>query len=318
MIIVEAYEKDKWITVNGTHVQIDKDNNIKNKKVSNNIKVSDFIKDLNKSLGIKSVNTDKVLELERETDDIALRYKESDKDKIRGGMQKVRKSLSMKVNPIEKEEKDLKEIMDKAGCTEEIAEKSYALADSIFNNSYEMEKIITKDILSIVDMLGGNMFGLDHRLKQTNSLARKIAKDANEEYKGSLEDASKDIKDSIRYTAVFNKDSFTNSYNSVKTTLERKGYKELRCKNFYTKYKNHKTNQKAVQCVYQDSKGNRFELQFHTIESQGAKMVNHPLYEEYRKVGVSPKDRKVLNKRMINISSNIPDPKGVFDIKEHG
>ena len=129
--------------------------------------------------------------------------------------------------------------------------------------------------------------------------------------------AAADVKDAVRYTAVFETSNFTQGYQNVKSTLEAKGYTEDRCKNYFADYAEGTSVQKAVQCVYSDSKGNRLELQFHTYESQGAKEVNHPLYEQSRAASTTKADKKVLNNRMTNISSNVPDPKGVMSIKKH-
>ena len=165
------------------------------------------------------------------------------------------------------------------------------------------------------------MFGLDFRLKQPTSLGRKIATDVSTDiasFGGDVNRAAKEIKDTIRYTAIYDLDDFTEKYFATKRNLERLGYVELRCKNFYTQYAAGKSQQKAIQCVYfKKPNGIMLELQFHTVESQGVKEVNHPLYEEWRKDDTTIERKAVLDQRMKNLGAEVPDPVGVFDIPEH-
>ena len=55
------------------------------------------------------------------------------------------------------------------------------------------------------------MYGLEFRLKQPTSLAAKIGADSKEK-NISFEDASKGIRDAIRYTAVSDTKNFVNNY----------------------------------------------------------------------------------------------------------
>lgn len=240
-----------------------------------------------------------------------------DKAAIGPNIEKVRKVASNKVNSIGREAVDLDKVMKEGGCDLETAKKAATEAKNVYENLAKAEPQITSDIVDAVGANNGKMYGLDHRMKQETSLARKIAKDATDEYGGDLQKAAANIKDGCRYTAVFEVENFTDGYNNVKASLEAKGYKEERCKNFYEDYKNGDSQQKAVQCVFSDPNGNKLELQFHTYESQGAKEVNHPLYEEYRGASTGNVDKANLNLRMKDISANVPDPEGVYDIKAH-
>ena len=246
--------------------------------------------------------------------------KAKDKAAISDGIAKVRSSVSNESKPLTRQDVSIDKIMKEGGCDRATAEKAAAEAKAIYDRVSKAEPQITSDIVGAVSANNGKMYGLDYRMKQETSLGRKIASDAlnpKEHYNGDLKAAAADVKDAVRYTAVFDTDNFTQGYNNVKKSLEAKGYTEERCKNFYADYAEGNSLQKAVQCVYRDSNGNRLELQFHTYESQGAKEVNHPLYEQSRAASTSASQKKILDDRMTAISSHVPDPDGVMTIQRH-
>ena len=170
--------------------------------------------------------------------------------------------------------------------------------------------------MSSVAGASGQMYGLDYRLKQPTSLAGKIGEDSKTDGV-SFDSASSNIKDAVRYTAVLDDANFTDGYGKIKGSLESKGYTEVRCKNFYQGYEDGKQCQKAVQCVYENPDGYKFELQFHTANSQGAKELNHPLYEEFREKTTSNERKDVLFDQMVENGKYVKNPKGVMGIKSH-
>ena len=150
----------------------------------------------------------------------------------------------------------------------------------------------------------------------TSFLSGKIAADSkNNEI--SFEKAASDIKDSVRYTALFENEDFTKGYNEVKSSLESKGYKEERCKNFFKKYDEGKADIKSVQCVYSNKSGDKFELQFQTYETQGAKEISHPMYEESRALTTTESRKAELKKATIKLYSNASTPEGANDINDY-
>ncbi len=231
-------------------------------------------------------------------------------------IKKVRTACSNECKPIEKEKVNMDKVKARGGCSDEEAKKCVKLADDVFEKAAAAEPKITSDIVSSVAGNGGKMYGLDFRMKQPTSMAGKIASDAKDDGI-SVEKAASKIKDSVRYTAVFEDGDFVAGYNNVKSTLESQGYTEVRCKNFFQKYEDGTSCQKAVQCVYQNKDGLNFELQFHTYSTQGAKEVNHPFYEEQRQQGTTQRRYKALNDAMTKISSYSAVPDGVLDIKSH-
>jgi HK97 family phage portal protein len=231
--------------------------------------------------------------------------------------EKVKSRLSNNVKPFQKEaETNIEKVKERGGVNDEDARKCASIAESVYNAAASKEPEITRDIVSATDEAGGQMYGLDFRLKQPTSMAGKIASDSKDD-NISYDKAGANINDAIRYTAVIDADNFTQGYNDIKSNLESKGYTEVRCKNFYEMYENGTSCQKAIQCVYTDKSGQPFELQFHTPQSQGAKELNHPLYEEARAKTTSPERAKALDAQMRGYGAVVKNPDGVMNIKSH-
>lgn len=217
----------------------------------------------------------------------------------------VRSRLSNTVNPIKAEKLNVDSVMKDAGCDRATAEKAGKLAGQIFNDASRECPKITNDVVAVTAKNGGKMYGLDYRQKQETSLARKIASDAKNDGV-SLEQAAAGVKDSVRYTAVFETKDFTAGYQNVKQSLLDQGYSHVRSKDFFKSYDEGKSCIKSVQDVFESPSGVKFEFQFQTPESQGAKEVTHPLYEKSRSAATTKRDQKRLNDIMTDIFADVP------------
>ena len=210
-------------------------------------------------------------------------------------------------------------VMEQCGCSREDAEKAHEYALDVYNQASINEPTITNALTSAAKQSGGNMYGLDFRLKDETSLTRKIITDTNDpsEDVWNYQKAARNIKDAVRYTMTFDDDGFSNGYESTKKALEKQGFVEMRCRNYWQKYADGDAPIKSVQCVYKAPNGQMFELQFHTNNSQGAKELCHPMYEEARADTTKQGRKDVLNDKMTELYSFVSDPPGVYDIKEH-
>lgn len=197
--------------------------------------------------------------------------------------------------------------------TDEEANACIKLAVESRRKAKEVEPTITSDVVSAVSSSGSKMYGLENRMKQASSLAAKIGSDAKEDGV-SFEDAAKSIKDCIRYTSVTDNKNFVKSYSETKQKLEDLGYQETRRKNFFKMYKNGEVQHKSLQCTYRDPNGYEFEIQFHTPESQTAKELKLPLYNERRRAGLSESRKARLESAMHDLAEQVPYPDGVFDL----
>lgn len=211
---------------------------------------------------------------------------------------------------------DISEIKSRGNVNSKDAYVCAELANKIFDRSSKIEPKITNDVISAVSNSGCKMYGLEYRLKQPTSMAGKIASDAKEK-NISYKEAANNIKDSIRYTSVSNTKDFVKNYFAIKTDLEKKGYSEIKCKNYFDSFKQGKVMHKAVQSTFRDKSGNVFELQFQTPSSQAAKELKLPLYEERRKVGINEVRAKELESGMLYLANRVKDPKDIDLILSH-
>lgn len=203
----------------------------------------------------------------------------------------------------------------------EAGKKRYAhsakgLADNLHEKAAKAEPKMTKDVKSVIRGSGAKIYGLKNRLKTRESLERKIKTDSKEK-DVSLKKSAKSIKDAVRYTAVLDDDNFVDEYNSIKESLEEKGYTETRCRNYFDLYRKGKANHKQLTTVYENSDGDQFELQFHTPSSIKVKEKKTALYEEARDPKVSKSRKAEIIKQMDVLAKRIKDPKGVYGIKSH-
>ena len=193
---------------------------------------------------------------------------------------------------------------------------SGSLANNLYKRAQEKEPVISNDIRSVVSGTSGKMYGLEHRLKTKESLNRKIKTDSEEKNIGMDESAS-GIKDAVRYTVLSKDNDFVKNYNAVKSGLEKKGYSEARCKNYFDLYNKGEVKHKSVQSVFRTPDGYLFEVQFQTPASQKAKNDKLPLYEEARKVGVKSERKAELERQMEMLAEKVPTPKDIYSIKTH-
>jgi len=218
----------------------------------------------------------------------------------------IRGAVSNKVNPIKAKPLDVDKVMAEAGCDRATATRAGELSKEIFAKASKDCPKITDDVIAATRKNGGNMYGLDARQKMETSMARKIATDARVD-KVSLEKAAAGVKDSVRFTAVFETKDFKSGYENVKSTLLEQGYKHVRSKDFFKSYDEGKSCIKSVQDVFESPNGVKFEFQFQTPETQGAKEVTHPLYERARSASTSKHEAARLNDIMRDTFADVPN-----------
>lgn len=200
--------------------------------------------------------------------------------------------------------------------TQAEADQCAGLAAGVFKQASQVEPQITGDVIDVVSSTSAKMYGLNNRLKQPTSIAAKIGADAKEDGV-TFEQAAGGLKDVIRYTAISDSRDYVSTYKAIKQRLEEKGYTETKCKNYFQKYQNGEVMHKAVQSTFRSPDGVEFEFQFQTPESQAAKELKVPIYNERRKAGNTPERNAELEQEMRNLAEQVPDPEGVFGIESH-
>lgn len=197
-----------------------------------------------------------------------------------------------------------------AATTEQVQAKE--LAEKHIERMKNVEPKITSDLSTIAAETNAQMAGLEYRLKTEDSLARKIAKDAEE--KGvSLQEADNKIRDVLRYTMVRDEGDFIDGFFTTKEALIKNGYRIKRVKNTWKDGAVYK----GVNTIIADSHGNEFELQFHTRKSLEVKEGElHKLYEHYRTLDPegSFQERAELKAKMVHLSDTIPNPNKIDNI----
>ncbi len=237
-------------------------------------------------------------------------------DKFSKAVKNVRDGLDRDVPDVQDEPINYNKVKQRGRLSAEETAMCVKIAKDIYKDAKKWEPEVTKDLFNIVNQNGSKMHGLKHRLKQPDSLAAKIGQDAKE--KGvPFNLAAKSVNDVVRYTVVSDNDNFTGNYNTIKNALNKKGYKEIKCKNYWDSYRKGKVLHKAVQSVYETRHGNRFELQFQTPESQSAKELKVPIYEQRRKSGLSKSRKRNLENQMRMLAEQVPTPKDIYSIRSY-
>jgi uncharacterized Zn-binding protein involved in type VI secretion len=183
-------------------------------------------------------------------------------------------------------------------------------AQEILAKAAQAEPTVTAALKSVEQDVGGQLTGLDYRMKSEDSLTRKIADRSKHE---SIENITSDINDALRYTLVVDENSYTQSVNTTIAKLESQGFKKLKVKRSWGKG----TPYKGINSVFETPSGQAFELQFHTPESFHVKNeVTHGLYEKARLASTPVTEKVAIAKEMIRISDSLKTPLGVEQIAQ--
>jgi uncharacterized Zn-binding protein involved in type VI secretion len=169
------------------------------------------------------------------------------------------------------------------------------------------EPALTRTIQAASEGLGGEMIGLEHRLKTAESLQRKIATDMAKAGR-SAERAAAGVWDAVRYTASFPPDKLVEGTEAVLGRLQQQGNEVVQLKNTWLEQSSYK----GVNVQMRSPDGQMFEVQFHTPESFWAKEEGtHHLYELMRKLDRSSEEWARLNEEQMRITRQLQVPKGI-------
>lgn len=194
---------------------------------------------------------------------------------------------------------------------EPIKEDLSLSVDKIVEKSQKIEPIITADINNIAIKAGGELVGLENRLKGASSIKRKIEAEIADGFSKSK--SLNKIRDAIRYTTVFKEKDFVTRYKAMQHLLAIKGYKTIVVKNTW---KNDSA-YKGVNTFIQNENGDVFEMQYHTQQSFDVKNgLLHKLYEKFRSPKTPIYEKEKLLLEMRKLSSKIKVPEGVELIED--
>jgi hypothetical protein len=187
---------------------------------------------------------------------------------------------------------------------------AHAEADKVHAKAAANEPAVTARMKALAAAHGARLEGLEFRLKEKKSLARKINADANAEHITDAE-AAANISDAVRYTMIQKEANYASTAGAVLDDFHNAGY-GIRSKNFWQQGDPYQ----GINVALTAPDGQKIELQFHTQESLDVKMArNHPLYEEYR-TSTDNARRKVLWDQMVGNAAKIPVPGGVMALPQ--
>lgn len=184
-------------------------------------------------------------------------------------------------------------------------------AQKLLAEARKHEPQITKDVERIANLKGGQIAGLEDRLKSEESLERKLQDNALR-WNSSISREGKRNNDTLRYTMIFPIDDYRKGYSSVLTMMEAEGYDVRKIFNAWkTEGEVTDTGYRGLNITLISSQNQRFELQFHTKESFQMKTKTHSLYEEFRSAETSDKRKTEIQRIMLKKAAKIKRPEGI-------
>ncbi|MBN6711125.1 minor capsid protein [Haemophilus haemoglobinophilus] len=186
-------------------------------------------------------------------------------------------------------------------------------AELLLEKAGKIEPKITSDVTQVIASVGGKVEGLEYRLKSIGSLERKIK---TEMLAGlSEKQAVERVKDVVRYTAIFDSNTFVEQYQKMQEQLAKKGYRTVVVKNTWQEGATYKGINTFVN-AFVEKDNIIFEMQYHTQESFDLKNGKlHKLYEKFRNPETSLEEKAKISLEMQKLSANLRVPKDISLIK---
>lgn len=224
------------------------------------------------------------------------------------------KALDEKYNK-EVEEEPSKEKLPTCfdGLSEESKTKQYEALDKMSDEErkayfdiIEEEPAITADVQDVANKNGGELQGLEYRVKTPSSIYEKM----HEREEGT--DIG-EMKDVIRYTEIYPPDKLAEGTNASLRDFESRGYTVDKVKNTWD---DENTAYRGINANLTSPDGQKFEVQFHTQESFDLKNGElHLLYEQRRTMADDDPRAADLDDRMSELSSQLERPDSIDEVK---
>jgi len=192
------------------------------------------------------------------------------------------------------------------GGSTKLGHAAHREAVALVSKASEIADSVTKTVGSSVAKGGGLMAGLDHKLKTSHSMQRKIHNKSLERGQ-DVKESSSTIRDALRFTAVIPTAEYAKSVKSTIKELESQGFKTLELDSHWTRGDDYN----GIHLIFQHPNGTKVELQFHTPESLHAKRLTHPIYVEFRKPHTTAEQRLAMAIEMVDIADKAPVPPGI-------
>ena len=184
------------------------------------------------------------------------------------------------------------------------------LADAMEKKAAAAEPQVTA-LLQSMESEKASLTGLEHRLKSTESLERKILLNAHD-MEVTPAEAAANINDVLRYTYLIGDADYTAGTKQIIDTLLAAGYQLVTFKNYWA---NETTDYEGINTWFRTPEGVIFELQFHTPVSYDVKDKGHVYYEIMRDEHSTPEEKAEAERKEKELFALIPFPEGVKTIQ---
>lgn len=168
------------------------------------------------------------------------------------------------------------------------------------------EPDITAQVKKVAESTGMETMGLEYRIKGKDSYLRKIRSNyspTGNEY---------EVKDIVRYTYTAPPDELTEKALKAIDTHKDLGYNTIEVKNYWL---NKHNPYNGINTTISTPDGQRFELQYHTLESYEVKDKMHSDYEKWRLMDKSLDEAQELRKTMFMQSTGMTVPKDIEKVR---
>ena len=173
-------------------------------------------------------------------------------------------------------------------------------AFDIYNEAEEQEPNITTLLKGIEEKTDTKLRRLEHKLKNPDRIYQKL-----------IAEPDKKVRDALRYTFELDETKYVSEYKQIIALLGKEGYNLSEVKNYWKDTKNPYNGINTN--VFTNGKY-EFEVQYHTAETLRINEQMHKLYEKARTLNKRSAEAIKLQEAMINLSKNIPKPKGVDEV----
>ena len=202
-------------------------------------------------------------------------------------------------------------------------------AARLLTQARKSEPTITANLSKAAKQNGGEMVGLEYRLKSQESLARKIKDETaprverlvgkgvsrNNAVASEMPVVVEKINDALRYTTTFTKQNYKTGIEKTLSALEQQGCKVEKLKDSWSiRGTKDDRGYRGINVTLRDANGQQFELQFHTKQSFDTKMQTHGLYDEIRDPKTTPARRTELEQLQLVEGNKIELPTAVDEI----
>jgi len=108
----------------------------------------------------------------------------------------------LKYNPDQERGPDGRWVSSGGAISEKYGHEAASHAQTLYSHAKGIEPALTANMKDMASKYGTKLEGLKYRLKNQESLARKVATDAEKDYNGNTAEAARNITDANRYTMV--------------------------------------------------------------------------------------------------------------------